>query len=203
MCGLVATGEAKDQLISFRREVHTTPRTCIDPQLTHAISNRADIAWIAFCKPPDAHVYARSTHEIAQAKQPVVKQVGSQKLRHAGKAIYKLHHVKWLDLGEVLPDQQGRSDRQFTGDPASRSAQPALRGWGPNLPFAIQACRDPKILRQVKVYRLSWRQWACSIKGVGTQATTYSACQIELVQISLALPAMSFLRGVMRQSIGA
>jgi hypothetical protein len=59
-----------------------------------------------------------------------------------------------------------------------------------------------KILGQVKLNRLSWRQWACSIKGVGTQATTSSACQIEQVQISLALPAMSLLCGVTRQSIG-
>ena len=71
------------------------------------------------------------------------------------------------------------------------------------------SCRSPsklggaKILGQVKLNRLSWRQWACSIKGVGTQATTSSACQIEQVQISLALPAMYFLCDVMRQSIGA
>jgi hypothetical protein len=108
--GLVAAGEEKDQLISFRRLVHTIPRTCIDPQLTHAISNRADIAWIAVCKPPDAHVYARSTHEIAQAKQPVVKQVGSQKLRHGEKVIYKLHHVKWLELGELPPKRSTASE---------------------------------------------------------------------------------------------
>jgi hypothetical protein len=88
--GLVATGEEKDQLISFRRVVHTIPRSCIDPQLTHAISNRADSAWIPVCKPPDAHVYARSPHEIAQAKQTAGKQLCSQKLRLAGQVIYKL-----------------------------------------------------------------------------------------------------------------
>jgi hypothetical protein len=74
---------------------------------------------------------------------------------------------------------------------------------GPILAVRHPSLGRPEILGQVKLNRLSRRQWACSIKGVGTQATTSSACQIEQVRISLALPAMSFLCGVMRQSIGA
>jgi hypothetical protein len=105
-------------------------------------------------------------------------------------------------LGDHPPFQQGRSDRQFMRDAAiGNNAGTARSG--------ANSCRSPsklggaKILGQVKLNRLSWRQLACSIKGVGTQATTSSACQIEQVQISLALPAMSFLCGVRRQSIGS
>jgi hypothetical protein len=34
-------------------------------------------------------------------------------------------------LGEVPPDQKGRSDRQFTGDPAIGSITGSVRSWGP------------------------------------------------------------------------
>lgn len=109
---------------------------------------------------------------------------------------------QWALLGEVPPDQQGRSDRQFMRDAAIGNNAGKARS-GPHSCRSPSKLGGPKILGQVKLNRLSWRQWACSIKGVGTQAATSSACQIEQVQVRLALPAMSFLCGVRRQSIGA
>src|SRR5690606_20312275 len=85
------------QLITVRRIVDAISRTGIDPQLTHAFPDRADVARIAVCKALDAHVDARSTREITQAAKPLVKHIGSQKLRHNCNVIYILHRVKWLE----------------------------------------------------------------------------------------------------------
>jgi hypothetical protein len=94
---LISAGEEKDEFISARRIIDAISRTRIDPQLAHAFSDRADIARIAANKPFDAHVDTRSTREItqtAQTAQPVVKHIGSKKLRHNCIVIYKLQRVK-------------------------------------------------------------------------------------------------------------
>ena len=36
-----------------------------------------------------------------------------------------------LEVGEVLPDQEGRSDRQFPSDPAIGNIIGWARSWGP------------------------------------------------------------------------
>ncbi len=108
--GLISAGEEKDQLITVRRIVDAISRTGIDPQLTHAFPDRADVARIAVCKALDAHVDARSTREITQAAKPLVKHIGSQKLRHNCNVIYILHRVKWLESAIVSRiDGQGAS----------------------------------------------------------------------------------------------
>jgi hypothetical protein len=101
--GLISAGEEKDQLITVRRIVDAISRTGIDPQLTHAFPDRADVARIAVCKALDTHVDARSTCEITQAAKPAVKHIGSQKLRHDGNVIYTLQHVKWLESASSGP----------------------------------------------------------------------------------------------------
>lgn len=52
-------------------------------------------------------------------------------------------------LGELLPDRQGRSDRQFPSDPAIGNIIRRARSWGPKLPVVIQAWGDLTILGQV------------------------------------------------------
>ncbi len=46
-------------------------------------------------------------------------------------------------LGEVLPDQQGRSDRQFPSDPAIGSILSSSAKWGLQLPFAVCLVQKP------------------------------------------------------------
>ena len=61
-------------------------------------------------------------------------------------------HYERRFLGDVPPDQQGSSERQFTCDPAVGCIIGKVRSWGPKLPFVIQASGGPKLLVQVTVH---------------------------------------------------
>ena len=119
MRGFISTGEEKDQLIAVRRIVDAISRTGIDPELAYAFPDRADVARIAVCKPLDAHVDARSTREISQAAEPLVKHIGSQELRHEGNVIYILQRVKWLEAANASQFRRQRATGSNVRIPAA------------------------------------------------------------------------------------
>jgi hypothetical protein len=60
----------------------------------------------------------------------------------ADEARFEIHEDRALQMGavrEVLPDQQGRSDRQLTRDAAIGNVIGRALSWGPKLPVVIQA----------------------------------------------------------------
>jgi hypothetical protein len=53
-------------------------------------------------------------------------------------------------MGELLPDQQGRSDRQLTSDPAIGNNAGKARSRGPKPPLVVKAWVGTKILQQLR-----------------------------------------------------